>query len=71
MKDKKLKELTSEELAQKTKDWKKELYGLNYQRQMGQVEKPAHFKVLRRDIARALTIIRERELENERSGKKS
>ena len=71
MKDRKLKELTSEELAQKTKDLKKELYGLNYQRRMGNVEKPARFKALRREIARALTIIRERELQNERSGKKS
>ncbi|MBI5415434.1 MAG: 50S ribosomal protein L29 [Candidatus Omnitrophica bacterium] len=71
MKDKKFKELTSEELVQKTKDLKKELYGLNYQRRMGNVEKPARFKALRRENARALTIIRERELENERSGKKN
>ncbi|MBI5150650.1 MAG: 50S ribosomal protein L29 [Candidatus Omnitrophica bacterium] len=71
MQDKKFKELTSEELVQKTQDLKKELYGLNYQRRMGNVEKPARFKALRLEIARALTIIRERELENERSGKKN
>ncbi len=65
--DKKLRELNKEELHQKCNDLKKELYTLNYQRRIGNVEKPARFKRLRKDIARAMTIIRERELEDERS----
>lgn len=70
-KDKKIRELNSEELIKKGKDLKKELYGLNYQRKMGNVEKPARFKALRREIARALTILKERELEDERTSKKA
>ena len=70
-KDKKIRELNSEELAKKNKDFKKELYDLNYQPKMGNVEKPARFKALRKEIARALTILRERELEDERNSKKA
>ena len=70
-KDKKIRELSSEELVKKSKDIKKELYDLNYQRKMGNVEKPARFKALRKEIARGLTILRERELEDERTSKKA
>jgi len=69
-KDKKIRELNSEELVKKNKDLKKELYDLNYQRKMGNVEKPARFKALRKEIARVLTILRERELQDERTNKK-
>ena len=70
-KDKKIRELNSEELVKKSKDLKKELYDLNYQRKMGNVEKPARFKALRKEIARGLTILRERELEDGRTSKKA
>ena len=71
MKIKELKELSSEELLKKQNDLKKELFALNYERKIGQVEKPSRFGLLRRDIARILTIIRERDLENERNTKKA
>ena len=64
------KELNSDELIQKEKDLKKELYDLNYQRKMGRVEKPNRFSLLRRDIARILTILREREIDHERTKSK-
>jgi len=64
------KDLNSDELAQKQKDFKKELYELNYQRKMGRVEKPNRFSVLRRDIARILTILRERDIDHERTKSK-
>ncbi|HBO97284.1 MAG TPA: 50S ribosomal protein L29 [Candidatus Omnitrophica bacterium] len=70
-KNKGIRELNSEELVKKGKDLKKELYDLNYQRKMGNVEKPARFKALRKEIARALTILKERELEDERTSKKA
>ncbi|HLF17488.1 MAG TPA: 50S ribosomal protein L29 [Candidatus Omnitrophota bacterium] len=66
MKLKELRELSLEELAQKEKDFKKELFDLNYQRKMGRVEKPSRFHVLRRGVARILTILKEREMEDER-----
>ncbi len=71
MKIKEFKELTTEELVKKQQGFKKELFDLNYQRKIGQVEKPSRFGMLRRDIARILTIIRERELDNERNAKKN
>ncbi len=65
MKIKELRELSSEDLVHKEKVLKKDLFDLNYQRKMGAVEKPARFKMLKRDIARIFTILKERDLENE------
>ena len=61
VKIKELRELSSEDLAQKEKNFKKDLFELNYQRKLGNVEKPARFKLLRRDIARIMTILKERD----------
>ncbi|HBR14644.1 MAG TPA: 50S ribosomal protein L29 [Candidatus Omnitrophica bacterium] len=63
MKAKELRGISTEELAQKEKGLKKELFELNYQRKMGIVEKPSRFKTIRREIARIFTIARERALE--------
>ena len=71
MKAKELRELGSQELMEKEKTFKKELFDLVYQRKMGRVEKPSRFRILKRDIARILTILKERELKNERDGKKT
>ena len=65
MKVSKFRELSSEELAQKEKTFKKELFDLNFQRKMGNVEKPNRFRMLKRDIAKILTILREREIKQE------
>lgn len=64
MKADKLRELSSDELVQKEKSFKKELFDLNYQRKLGNVEKPGRFRMLRRDIARIFTILRERAIED-------
>ena len=40
---------------------KKELFELNHQRLSGRVEKPGRFKMIRKEIARILTVINERE----------
>ncbi len=61
MKIKELRELDRETLIQKEKELKKELFELNSQRQQGRVEKPSRFKLLKRDIARVLTLLNERE----------
>ncbi len=60
-----LRQMTSEELLQKEKALKKELFELSYQRNMGQVEKPSRFKLLRRTIAKILTILKEKENKND------
>ena len=64
MKIKELRNLGSEELIQKEKAFKKELFELNYRRKLGNVEKPSQFKSLHRLIAKILTILKERELKN-------
>ncbi len=63
MKIKDYRALPSDDLLQKERALKKELANLKYQRKIGRVEKPSQFRVLKRDIARILTILRERELE--------
>ena len=60
MKVKDLKEFADDELANKEKQLKKELYDLNGQRQLGRVEKSANFRNIKRDIARILTVLSER-----------
>ena len=67
MKADQLRELSSEELVGKEKDFKKELFDLNFQRKIGNVDKPGRFRVLKRDIARVYTILRERQLEEEKA----
>ena len=66
MKVNQLRELSSEELVEKEKGFKKELFDLNFQRKIGNVEKPGRFRVLKRDIARVYTILRERELDDQK-----
>ena len=52
MEAKEFRNLSTEELVQKEKGFKKDLFDLNYQRKLGQVEKPSNFRKIKRDIAR-------------------
>ncbi len=61
MKTAEIRQLSNEELFQKEKSLKKELFYMRYQRKVGRVEKPARFKAIKREIARILTILKERE----------
>jgi len=54
-----LRALSREELAQKEKSLKEELFKLNMQRYGGRVEKPHMFSLIKRDIARIQTILNE------------
>lgn len=60
MKAKELRTLSKEELLQKEKSLKEELYKLNQQRYSGRVEKPHLFSLIRKDIARIQTILNEK-----------
>ncbi|TRZ49562.1 50S ribosomal protein L29 [bacterium] len=59
MKAQELRALSREELAQKEKSLKEELFKLNMQRYGGRVEKPHMFSLIKRDIARIQTILNE------------
>jgi large subunit ribosomal protein L29 len=61
MKTKELRGLSIEELLQKEKNLKEELFKLNMQRYSGRVEKPHLFSLVRKDIARIEGILKEKQ----------
>jgi large subunit ribosomal protein L29 len=61
MKMAELENFSVDELRQKEKTLKKELFELNFKRKIGQVEHPHRFRAARRAIARILTVIRQKE----------
>lgn len=60
MRAKELRELSDEELIKKKKDLKEELFNLRFQLSTGQLENTARITLVKRDIARIETILRER-----------
>lgn len=64
-------DLTDSELRVKYADLKQELFNLRFQHATGQLKNPVILNTLKKDIARVMTIIKERELELPRNeGKK-
>ena len=62
MKARDLRELGADELAQKLRETSRELAGLRIKSGSGSgAEKPVRMRALRRDVARMLTVARERE----------
>ncbi|MGB9886556.1 MAG: 50S ribosomal protein L29 [Moorellales bacterium] len=66
MKAREIRDLTNEEIRQRLLDWKQELFNLRFQAATGQLDNPMRIRDLKRSIARAKTVLRERELERER-----
>ncbi|MCM8780236.1 MAG: 50S ribosomal protein L29 [Candidatus Omnitrophica bacterium] len=64
MKPQELRNLSKEELILKQRSLKEQLFNLNLQRYSGRVEKPHMFSVIKSDLARIETILRE--LENKK-----
>ena len=62
MKTKDIKELTKEELLKRKKDLKEEMFNLRFQHSTGQLENTARMKVIKKDVARLETILRQKEL---------
>lgn len=60
MKIQELRNLSKEELLQKEKAFKEELFKFNLQRYAGRVEKPHMFSLIKKDIARINTILNEK-----------
>ena len=59
---KELQELGDNELANRLRTAKEELFNLRFQNATGQLDNTARLKTVRREIARIYTVIREREL---------
>jgi large subunit ribosomal protein L29 len=62
MKAKELKEMTTEELAEKLAETRQELFTLRFQSATGSLENAARMRLAKREIARILTVQREQEL---------
>jgi large subunit ribosomal protein L29 len=60
MKAAKLREFNKEELVQQCSDMGKELRTLKIRKSASQIEQPSRIRSLRRDIARAKTVMTER-----------
>ena len=56
--------MSGEDLEQKVKDLTEELFNLRFQLSMGVAKNPSRVQLARRDLARAKTILRERQLQS-------
>ncbi len=63
-----LRELPVEELEQRLAETKEELFNLRFQNATGQLDNYKRLGQLRKEIARVMTILRERELTGEAQG---
>lgn len=62
MKKEQMRELTREELLQKRSEMEEELFNLRIQKAGKELDNPLRMRILRREMARANTILREDEL---------
>lgn len=69
MKTSDIRSMTNEEIATKVSEFRKELFNLRFQAATGEIQNPLRIRALKRDIARANTIVTEKKIEE--SKKKS
>jgi large subunit ribosomal protein L29 len=60
-----LRDLGDDELIERLESFKEELFNLRFQLATGQLDNPMRIKQVRHDVARMLTVLRERHLEQE------
>lgn len=56
MKASELRDNTLDELLQKERDLRKELFNLRFQQATGEIENPMRLRAIKKDIARILTV---------------
>jgi large subunit ribosomal protein L29 len=64
-----IRKLSDEKLLDQLEDLKEALFNLRFQKAFGQLEDMNSIRRAKRDVARVLTIIRERQLEGQKEGK--
>ena len=67
MQAKELRDLEDAELAKQVAELRRDLFGLRFSNATGELDDTARLGHLKRDLARALTVTRERELRAERA----
>lgn len=68
MKVSEIRKLKSEEILEKVKESKKELLNLRIKNATGSLDKPSKLNEMKKDVARMLTILKEREMEKSTGG---
>ncbi len=63
MKTSEIKEMTLVEMQNKLADLREELFNLRFQHTVNQLDNPMRMKAVKKDIARIMTFIRQRESE--------
>ena len=64
MKAAEIRSMSNEDLNNKLKDLKAELFNLRFQLAINQLENPMRISAVKKDIARVKTILRENEIKN-------
>ena len=64
MKAKELREMTDVELNKQLKDLKAELFNLRFQNAINQLDNPVRIDAVKKDIARVMTIMAEKNVKN-------
>ena len=65
MKVAEIRELPDPELLERLESLKEELFNLRFQLATGQLDNPMRIRQVRHDVARILTVLRQRHLESE------
>jgi large subunit ribosomal protein L29 len=65
MKPSELRDMSDGELQEHIRTARRELFGLRFQHSTGELDNTASLAIAKREVARALTAARERELETE------
>jgi large subunit ribosomal protein L29 len=60
MKAAELRDTTMDELRKKEQDLRKELFNLRFQQATGEIENPMRIRAIKKDIAKILTVITEK-----------
>ena len=70
MNSQEIRKMSNEEIIEKIKSSKSELLDLRMQNARGALEKPVKINTLKKDIARMMTILKERKMEQPEGGNK-
>lgn len=59
MKVQEIRDLSADEIEKHIDEWEEELFNLRFQARLGQLANPLQLRMVRRDIARAKTVLRQ------------
>jgi len=64
-----MRDMTIEELSEKEREMRKELFNLRFQAATGEIENPRRIRAVRKDMARVLTVMTEKARASKERGK--